>query len=382
VLHKKPPSGGFFALESVRQNPRSWRAKRLARSGAAPMNFSAIDPARLPQLLCAMPKAELHLHIEGSLEPELMFELARRNQVRLPHADVVAVREAYAFTNLQSFLDIYYAGASVLQQPQDFYDLAWAYFERAAADHVVHAEIFFDPQTHTQRRVSMRTVVSGLHRACEDARTKLGMDAQLIMCFLRHLSEDEAFDTLEQAMPFRDMIVGVGLDSSEVGHPPEKFVRVFARARQMGFRCVAHAGEEGPPAYIWSALDGLHAERIDHGVQATQDAALMQRLAQERTPLTVCPLSNIKLCVFPDLAAHNLPALLDAGLCASVHSDDPAYFGGYINENFLQIFAALPLTAAHAYQLARNSFEASFVPEAQRHAWVAQLDACFVAFGA
>ena len=346
------------------------------------MNFSAIDPARLPELLCAMPKAELHLHIEGSLEPELMFELARRNQVRLPHADVAAVREAYAFTNLQSFLDIYYAGASVLQQPQDFYDLAWAYFERAAADHVVHAEIFFDPQTHTQRRVSMRTVVSGLHRACEDARTKWGMDAQLIMCFLRHLSEDEAFETLEQAMPFRDQIVGVGLDSSEVGHPPEKFVRVFARARQLGFRCVAHAGEEGPPAYIWSALDGLQAERIDHGVQATQDAALMQRLAQERTPLTVCPLSNIKLCVFPDLAAHNLPALLDAGLCASVHSDDPAYFGGYINENFLQTFAALPLTATHAYQLARNSFEASFVPEAQKQAWGAQLDACFVAFGA
>ncbi len=346
------------------------------------MNFSAIDPARLPELLCAMPKAELHLHIEGSLEPELMFELARRNRVRLPHADVAAVREAYAFTNLQSFLDIYYAGASVLQQPQDFYDLAWAYFERAAADHVVHAEIFFDPQTHTQRRVSMRTVVSGLHRACEDARTKWGMDAQLIMCFLRHLSEDEAFETLEQAMPFRDQIMGVGLDSSEVGHPPEKFVRVFARARQLGFRCVAHAGEEGPPAYIWSALDCLHAERIDHGVQATQDAALMQRLAQERTPLTVCPLSNIKLCVFPDLAAHNLPALLDAGLCASLHSDDPAYFGGYINENFLQTFAALPLTATHAYQLARNSFEASFVPEAQKQAWVAQLYACFVAFGA
>jgi len=346
------------------------------------MNFSAIDPARLPELLCAMPKAELHLHIEGSLEPELMFDLARRNQVRLTHADVAAVREAYAFTNLQSFLDIYYAGASVLQQPQDFYDLAWAYFERAAADHVVHAEIFFDPQTHTQRRVSMRTVVSGLHRACEDARTKLGIDAQLIMCFLRHLSEDEAFETLEQAMPFRDQIVGVGLDSSEVGHPPEKFVRVFARARQLGFHCVAHAGEEGPPAYIWSALDGLHAERIDHGVQATQDAALMQRLAQERMPLTVCPLSNIKLCVFPDLAAHNLPALLDAGLCASLHSDDPAYFGGYINENFLQTFAALPLNAAHAHQLARNSFEASFVSEAQKQAWVAQLDACFVAFGA
>jgi adenosine deaminase len=342
----------------------------------------AVSASRLPELLRAMPKAELHIHIEGSLEPELIFALAKRNGVQLPYADVAALRSAYAFTNLQSFLDIYYAGASVLQQPQDFYDLAWAYFERAAADHVVHAEIFFDPQTHTQRRVSMRTVVSGLHRACEDARAKWGMDAQLIMCFLRHLSEDEALQTLEQAMPFRDQIVGVGLDSSEVGHPPEKFVRVFARARQLGFRCVAHAGEEGPPAYIWSALDGLHAERIDHGVQATQDAALIQRLAQERMPLTVCPLSNIKLCVFPDMAAHNLPALLDAGLCASLHSDDPAYFGGYINENFLQTFAALPLTAAHAYQLARNSFEASFVSEAQKQAWVAQLDACFVAFGA
>ena len=346
------------------------------------MNFSAIDPARLPQLLCAMPKAELHLHIEGSLEPELMFELARRNHIELPHADVAAVRQAYAFTNLQSFLDIYYAGASVLLHAQDFYDLAWAYFQRAAADHVVHCEIFFDPQTHTQRGVSMHTVVTGLHRACQDARAQLGIDAQLIMCFLRHLSQADAFETLAQAMPYLDKMVGVGLDSSEVGHPPEKFAQVFAKARQLGLRCVAHAGEEGPPAYMWSALDDLHAERIDHGVQATQDAALMQRLAKERVPLTVCPLSNIKLCVFSDLATHNLPALLDAGLCASVHSDDPAYFGGYINDNLLQTFEALPLNAGHAHQLARNSFEASFVPEAQKQIWLAQLDACFVQFGA
>ena len=346
------------------------------------MNFSAIDPARLPQLLCAMPKAELHLHIEGSLEPELMFELARRNHIELPHADVAAVRQAYAFTNLQSFLDIYYAGASVLLHEQDFYDLAWAYFQRAAADHVVHCEIFFDPQTHTQRGVSMHTVVTGLHRACQDARAQLGIDAQLIMCFLRHLSQADACETLAQAMPFLDKMVGVGLDSSEVGHPPEKFAQVFAKARQLGLRCVAHAGEEGPPAYMWSALDDLHAERIDHGVQATQDAALMQRLAKARVPLTVCPLSNIKLCVFSDLATHNLPALLDAGLCASVHSDDPAYFGGYINDNLLQTFEALPLNAGHAHQLARNSFEASFVPEAQKQIWLAQLDACFVQFGA
>ena len=346
------------------------------------MNFSAIDPARLPQLLCAMPKAELHLHIEGSLEPELMFELARRNHIELPHADVAAVRQAYAFTNLQSFLDIYYAGASVLLHVQDFYDLAWAYFQRAAADHVVHCEIFFDPQTHTQRGVSMHTVVTGLHRACQDARAQLGIDAQLIMCFLRHLSQADAFETLAQAMPYLDKMVGVGLDSSEVGHPPEKFAQVFAKARQLGLRCVAHAGEEGPPAYMWSALDDLHAERIDHGVQATQDAALMQRLAKARVPLTVCPLSNIKLCVFSDLATHNLPALLDAGLCASVHSDDPAYFGGYINDNLLQTFEALPLNAGHAHQLARNSFEASFATDQQKQAWMAQLDNCFAQFGA
>ncbi len=345
------------------------------------MNFDAITAARLPELLCAMPKAELHMHIEGSLEPELIFALAKRNKVRLRYESVEALRAAYAFTDLQSFLDIYYAGASVLQQPQDFYDMAWAYFQRAKADNVVHAEIFFDPQTHTARKVSMRTVITGLHRACVDAQSQLGISSSLILCFLRHLSEDEAFETFEEAFPFRDKFIGVGLDSSERGHPPEKFERVFKRAAQLGFKLVAHAGEEGPPAYIWSALDVLHAQRIDHGVQAVHDAALMSRLAQERVPLTVCPLSNQKLCVFPDLADHNLGHMLDQGLCVMLNSDDPAYFGGYLNENFLQTFAALPLNAVHAYQLACNSFEASFVSEAQKQVWRGQLDECFKQFG-
>ncbi len=334
----------------------------------------------LPQLLSRMPKAELHIHIEGSLEPELMFALAQRNGVNLPYADVAAVREAYAFSNLQSFLDIYYAGAAVLLHEQDFYDLAWAYLERAAADHVVHAEIFFDPQTHTQRGVAMATVIRGLQRACTDARARLGVDATLLLCFLRHLSEDAAFETLEQAMPYRDAFIGVGLDSSEVGHPPEKFARVFARCRDLGLHVVAHAGEEGPPAYIWSALDTLHAERIDHGVQALHDTQLLQRLAREQVPLTVCPLSNVKLRVFPDLAHHNLARLLEAGLVATVNSDDPAYFGGYVNDNFRQLFAATGMGAEQAYTLAANSFRASFVPQAARDAWVQQLQQTFNRF--
>jgi adenosine deaminase len=329
-----------------------------------------------------MPKTELHMHIEGSLEPELIFQMAKRNQVQIPYSSVEVLRAAYAFTDLQSFLDIYYAGASVLLQEPDFYDMAWAYFLKAQADNVVHAELFFDPQTHTARQVPMATVINGLHRACVDAHTKLGISASLIMCFLRHLSEEDALQTLEQAKPHLDKIIGVGLDSSEQGHPPEKFERVFAQARALGLRVVAHAGEEGPPAYIWGALDLLKAERIDHGVQAIHDAALMQRLAQERIPLTVCPLSNQKLCVFPNLADHNLGAMLDQGLCVMLNSDDPAYFGGYLNDNFLQTFAALPLTAAHAYQLACNSFEASFVPEAQKQVWRSQLDACFKLYGA
>ena len=345
------------------------------------MTFTkSIAPDRLPELLRRMPKAELHIHIEGSLEPELIFALAQRNGVRIPYASVEDLRRAYAFTNLQSFLDIYYAGASVLLKEQDFFDMAWAYLQRAAADNVIHAEIFFDPQTHTARGVAMETVVNGLHRACEEARGRLGVDALLILCFLRHLSEEEAFATLEQALPYRDKFIGVGLDSSEVGHPPEKFAKVFARCRELGFHLVAHAGEEGPPAYVWTALDLLKVERIDHGVQSTKDPALMRRLAKDRIPLTVCPLSNLKLCVFPKLADHNLRQLLDAGLVATVNSDDPAYFGGYMNDNFVQTFAATGLTAAQAWQLAKNSFEASFIDEPARRRYGDLLDATFAAF--
>jgi adenine deaminase len=335
---------------------------------------------RLPELLRRMPKAELHIHIEGSLEPELIFALAQRNGVQLPYASVEALRSAYAFSNLQSFLDIYYAGASVLLTEQDFYDMARAYFVKAAADKVVHAELFFDPQTHTARGVSMQTVVNGLHRACVDAQSELGISAALILCFLRHLSEEEAFETLEQALPFRDQIIGIGLDSGEVGNPPEKFARVFARCRELGFHLVAHAGEEGPPAYVWTALDLLKVERIDHGVQASKDAALMQRLAQDRIALTVCPLSNLKLCVFPDLASHNLRQLLDAGLAATVNSDDPAYFGGYMNDNFTQTFAATGLNAQHAYTLARNSFEASFIDDSAKRMHIDRLNETFEKF--
>jgi adenosine deaminase len=344
------------------------------------MNLDDITKDKLPALLRAMPKAELHIHIEGSLEPELIFALAKRNGVSLSYPSVEALRAAYAFTDLQSFLDIYYAGASVLLKPQDFEDMAMAYFQRAKADNVVHAELFFDPQTHTDRGVSFETVITGLTRACERAQAELGISSSLIMCFLRHLSEEAAFATLEQAMPYRSQIIGVGLDSSERGHPPEKFARVFAKCRELGLHLVAHAGEEGPPAYIWSALDVLKVERIDHGVRSVEDPLLMQRLAKERVPLTVCPLSNVKLCVFKTMGEHNLATLLDQGLAATVNSDDPAYFGGYMNDNFIATFDALPqLTARHAYQLAANSFEASFVDAASKRGWKAQLDQVFAA---
>ena len=343
-------------------------------------NLDDITSDRLPDLLRRMPKAELHIHIEGSLEPELIFALAARNGVQIPYASVDDLRRAYAFTNLQSFLDIYYAGASVLLKEQDFFDMAWAYLQKAAADNVVHAEIFFDPQTHTARGVDMATVVSGLHRACEQAQRELGVSAALILCFLRHLSEEEAFETLEQAMPFLGQFIGVGLDSSEVGHPPEKFARVFARCRELGLHLVAHAGEEGPPAYVWTALDLLKVERIDHGVQSTKDPALMRRLAKDRIPLTVCPLSNLKLRVFPRLADHNIGKLLDAGLVATVNSDDPAYFGGYMNDNFVQTFAATGLTAPQAYQLAKHSFDASFIDATVKRSYKDLLDATFAAF--
>lgn len=320
-----------------------------------------------------MPKAELHIHIEGSLEPELIFELAQRNGVALAYPSVQALRAAYAFTDLQSFLDIYYAGASVLLQEQDFYDMTAAYLARAQADNVRHAEIFFDPQTHTARGVPFETVINGIWRACQE----VPISATLIMCFLRHLPEQAAMDTLEQALPFLDKIIGVGLDSSEQGHPPEKFARVFERCRALGLHLVAHAGEEGPPAYIETALDVLHVERIDHGVRCMEDPALVARLAREQIALTVCPLSNVKLRVFGDMQAHNLIALLDAGLAATVNSDDPAYFGGYMNANFLALCEALPLTAAHARRLATNSFQASFLAPAAKQAFLEEVDQFF-----
>ena len=336
----------------------------------------------LNALLRSMPKAELHIHIEGSLEPELIFKLAQRNGVTLAYDSVDALRSAYAFSNLQSFLDIYYAGASVLLKEADFFDMAWAYFERAQADNVVHAELFFDPQTHTDRGVPIGAVIEGLSRACLKAQAEMGISAQLILCFLRHLSEDAAMATLEAALPYREHIVGVGLDSSERDHPPEKFARVFARARELGLHAVAHAGEEGPPAYIWSALDVLKVERIDHGVRCVEDPALVQRLAAERMPLTVCPLSNVKLCVFGSMDQHNLKALLEAGLCATVNSDDPAYFGGYMNDNFIAAFEALPtLDTSDAYRLAANSFEAAFVAPEKKAAWTRSLDQAFAAAG-
>jgi adenosine deaminase len=331
--------------------------------------MNAIELAR------AIPKAELHIHIEGSLEPELIFSLAQRNGVQIPYASVEELRRAYAFTNLQSFLDIYYAGASVLLHEADFFDMAWAYFQRAHADRVRHAELFFDPQTHTARGVPVGTVIAGLRRACERARAELGISSELILCFLRHLSEEAAFATLEDALPYREHFIGVGLDSSEVGHPPSKFSRVFARCRELGLRIVAHAGEEGPPAYIWEALKDLKVERIDHGVRCLEDPALVAELARRRVPLTVCPLSNLKLCVVKDLRDHPMKRLLDAGLCATVNSDDPAYFGGYLNANFEQTVQALGLSRQDVIALARNSLEASFVSEARRAELLAELEA-------
>ena len=333
--------------------------------------------AALRNTLLQMPKAELHMHIEGSLEPELIFALAERNGVKLNYGSVEELRRAYAFTDLQSFLDIYYAGASVLLNEQDFYDMTWAYLQRAKADNVRHTEIFFDPQTHTERGVAFGTAINGIDRALKDAQKQWGMSTALIMCFLRHLSEDEAFATLEQSMPYRDKFIGVGLDSSERGHPPEKFARVFAKCRELGLHLVAHAGEEGPPEYIRTALDLLQVERIDHGVRCLEDAALTQRLVREKIPLTVCPLSNIKLRVFDKHADHNLLKLLDAGLTVTVNSDDPAYFGGYVNDNFVQMFDALPLQKSHAYQLARNGFAASFLDAATRQKYLDEVDAFF-----
>lgn len=327
------------------------------------------------ELIQAMPKAELHVHIEGTFEPELMFAIAQRNEIAIPYQSVEEVRQAYNFHNLQSFLDIYYAGANVLIYEQDFYDLAWAYFEKCAEDNVVHTEMFFDPQTHTDRGIAFETVLNGLQRACDDAAEKLGITAHLIMCFLRHLSEEAAFETLEQALPYKDQIIGVGLDSSEVGHPPSKFERVFAKAREAGFLIVAHAGEEGPAEYVWEALDLLKVNRIDHGVRSEEDPALMQRLIAEKMPLTVCPLSNLKLCVVDDMQQHNIRRLLQQGVHVTVNSDDPSYFGGYMNDNFIAIAEALDLSNDELKQLAINSFEASFISEADKANWISKIKA-------
>ncbi|MBH2002443.1 MAG: adenosine deaminase [Moraxellaceae bacterium] len=325
------------------------------------------------ELIRALPKAELHVHIEGTFEPELMFAIAQRNQIQIPYQSVEEVKQAYNFHNLQSFLDIYYAGANVLVYEQDFYDLAWAYFEKCAEDRVVHTEMFFDPQTHTERGIAFATVLTGLKRACKDAQEKLGISSQLIMCFLRHLSEEKAFETLEQALPFKDDIIAIGLDSSEVGHPPAKFERVFAKAREAGFLIVAHAGEEGPPAYIWEALDLLKVNRIDHGVRSEEDEQLMARLIAEKMPLTVCPLSNLKLCVVNDMGEHNIRRLLQKGVHVTVNSDDPSYFGGYMNDNFVAIQQALDLSNDELKQLAINSFEASFISDDEKQKWIAEV---------
>jgi adenine deaminase len=343
-----------------------------------PPDFSRIHAERLPGLIAAAPKAELHVHIEGTLEPELAFEIGRRNGVALPYDSPESLRRAFAFTDLQSFLDVYYAAAAVLRTEDDFHDLAWAYLQRAHADNVVRAEIFFDPQTHTARGVPFETVIGGMSRAIRRAQRELGISAAMIMCFLRHLTEREAFETLERAEPFREHLLGVGLDSGERGNPPEKFARVFDRCRRLGLHAVAHAGEEGPPASITAALDALGAERIDHGVRCLEDAAVVARLVREQIPLTVCPLSNVKLRVFDTLAHHNLPKLLAAGLRASVHSDDPAYFGGYVNENLRQACASLALTAADTYTLLRNSLESSFQEPAEQARNVDRLDAIFL----
>ncbi|MGP3791890.1 adenosine deaminase [Pseudomonas sp. B392_1p] len=311
--------------------------------------------------LNTLPKAELHLHLEGSLEPELLFALAERNKISLPWNDVDSLRGAYAFNNLQEFLDLYYQGADVLRTEQDFYDLTWAYLKQCQSQRVVHTEPFFDPQTHTDRGIPFEVVVNGISQALKDGRGQLGIRSGLILSFLRHLSEEEAFKTLEQAMPYRDAFIAVGLDSSELGHPPSKFERVFAKARAEGLPAVCHAGEEGPPEYIWQALDLLKAKRIDHGVRAAEDPRLLQRLIDEQIPLTVCPLSNIKLRVFEDMAQHNILDLLEMGVKVTVNSDDPAYFGGYVTENFIALHDSLGMTREQAQRLARNSLEARLV---------------------
>ena len=330
-----------------------------------------------PDFIKNMPKAELHLHIEGSFEPELMFAIAKRNQISIKYDSVEAVKKAYQFNNLQEFLDIYYEGAGVLQTEQDFYDLTWAYLERIKQDNVIHTEIFFDPQTHTHRGIPFDTVIKGIHAALEAGEKQLGITYKLIMSFLRHLSEAEAFKTLEQALPYAAWIDGVGLDSSEVGNPPSKFEKVYEIARQAGFKAVAHAGEEGPAEYVWEALDLLKIDRLDHGNRSLEDEKLVERLVDEKMALTVCPLSNLKLQVVKDLKKHPIKTMLQKGLKATVNSDDPAYFGGYMNDNYLAITEALDLNKDEIYTLARNAFEASFASPDRKNRMIKELDIYF-----
>jgi len=329
--------------------------------------------ALVEQLITRLPKAELHLHIEGSLEPEMLVALAERNGITIPFATVEEVRQAYAFSNLQDFLDIYYQGMAVLQTQQDFYDLTFAYLERAQADAVRHVEIFFDPQGHTERGIAFATVADGILEALAAGEAQLGITSRLILCFLRHLDEAAAFATLAEAEPWLDRIAGVGLDSSEVGHPPAKFARVFAAAKAKGLKLVAHAGEEGPPAYVWEALDLLHVDRIDHGNRALEDAALVRRIVEDGQTLTVCPLSNLKLCVIPAMAQSPVRRMLEAGIGVTINSDDPAYFGGYVGENFRSLTSALGLQAEEIILLAENSFTGSFLPEADKARHIAEI---------
>jgi adenosine deaminase len=327
-----------------------------------------------PDFIRALPKAELHVHIEGTLEPELVFALAAKHGIGLPYRSAAELRTAYSFTDLQSFLDIYYTGANVLRDAADFHAMTSAYLRRAHADGIVHVEVFFDPQIHTARGIPLAVVMAGLTQALEEAQAHTGITHRLILCFLRHLSAEEAMQTLEQALPWRDHLAGVGLDSSEKGHPPSKFTAVFERARSLGLQAVAHAGEEGPPAYIEEALDLLQVRRVDHGVRCVEDPLLVARLARERIPLTVCPLSNIRLRVFDRMSDHNLKILLEQGLCVTVNSDDPAYFGGYLLDNFLAVATELELSHAQLAQLARNSIEASFLESEVKQSWYARID--------
>ena len=326
-------------------------------------------------LIKKLPKAELHLHIEGSLEPELMFRLAKKNNVDIPYKDIEDVRRAYNFTNLQSFLDIYYAGANVLLTRDDFYDLTWEYILKCVEDNVIHTEIFFDPQTHTERGVPFEVVITGIKDALADAKAKYGITSCIIMCFLRHLSQEAAFETLEQALDYKDDIIGVGLDSSELGNPPSKFKDVFKKAKEAGFKLVAHAGEEADFSYIYEALDLLNINRIDHGVQSIKSPELMQRLKDEQMPLTVCPNSNIELRVFDNYKEHNIKELLDYGLNISVNSDDPAYFKGYVNQNFINLYENLPITEADVVMLVKNSFRSAFISDELKEAYLARVDA-------